>query len=154
MLAGWRYLAFGTGIGITAVFLSPTTFQRVEGESMQPTLNPKYASKSWLKNDIVIVRKINSKKDLSILKGKIVCAAISPDRRIIKRLTATSGDIVQPAQHSSTLQLPQDTCWLQSDGGHGYLDSNILGPIPNSSIYAEVLFVTWPPTRFAAKLTK
>ncbi len=156
-----RYFVLGSLSGVAFSYLSPFTLYRVSGPSMNPTLNP--TSDSKLRSDLVLVRKVSNlnAKDASGLKGSIVVLKDPRDspregRRglLIKRLVATQGDTVKPlpqirgAPDRPRLRIDSDCCWVQSDGGIGFSDSNLFGPVQISDVVGVVRMIVWPIDRF------
>ena len=110
----------------------------VEGPSMSPTLNPHLATlpaekpPSYQFNDVVLIQSVDS-DDLSV--GPIVCLRHPKlsGAFIIKRLSRL---------------YPDSTCWVTSDAGERkFLDSSILGPLPNESIVGRATHIVFPPSR-------
>lgn len=126
---------FSTGIvsGLFAWNLLGSGYRiaSVQGESMQPTLNPKNSKFQ----DYVLIRDFD---DFEILKescGSIVFA-LRKDRRLIKRLTAIE---------SCNSDVTGIKCWLESDAQkEGYYDSKIFGYIPGSDVKGKVVAIIFP----------
>jgi len=108
----------------------------VQGESMQPTLNPKNSKFQ----DYVLIRDFD---DFEVLKescGSIVFALRKgyhgKDRRLVKRLTAIE---------SCNSDVSGIKCWLKSDSQkEGFYDSKIFGYIPGSDVKGKVVAIIFP----------
>jgi len=106
----------------------------VEGESMQPTLNPKYSKfRDW-----VVIEKFKNSENIVKSSGSIVFA-IKNDRRLVKRLAFTD-------DHDSDVS--DIKCWLESDNPGYYYDSNIFGYISGSNVKGKVVAIIFPFHRF------
>ena len=130
--------------------LSCYTLHRVEGPSMQPTLNPTY---SYFQ-DIVIVKTITQTKDVDLIPISAILCLKHPKQEkayLIKRLIAKQNEKVpQRGQLSKTksMRVPTEHCWVESDAGPGYLDSSsYLGPISYKKVVGQAILVIWPPHR-------
>lgn len=125
------------------------TLSRIEGISMQPTLNPKdtrdfvYLSFidvyfDWIKTgDVIVVRSPRNSSET-----------------IIKRVIGVGGDIIaldsSKTKHHFAIKffIPKGHYWIEGDHkGHTY-DSTYFGPIPKSLIIAKVPAIVWPPNRW------
>lgn len=135
-------------VGITFFFDYVGYIARVEGMSMQPSLNPD-SSKS---NDYVFLSRFNM-QDYSIHKGEIV-SCLSPKNRkhmIIKRVTGLEGDIMRSTrdiEKKRYFKVPEGHCWIEGDHTGFSLDSNTFGPIPVGLIVAKAKCIVWPPERW------
>ncbi|KAJ1475910.1 peptidase S24/S26A/S26B/S26C [Baffinella frigidus] len=129
---------------------------KVEGRSMQPTLNPdeqgprdRSARASPPIRDRVLIDKF-SYSCLREYKRGDVCLLRSPrdpDAWIIKRLVALEGDTVRT--HSQEfVHVPQGRCWMEGDNQECSDDSErTLGAVPLALVEGRVLSVIWPPWR-------
>lgn len=136
-----RPLGLGLGISVTSFlgfWFSPLELRRVEGQSMQPTLNPDL-SKS---NDILLLRKVNGAADLG--DGDVI-AFLNP--RYDGPGTRHSRLLVKRVSQPETL-LPENHLWVLSDAGPGYVDSTSFGPLPRSNVQSKALLIVWPLSRF------
>lgn len=119
---------------------------RVEGISMQPSLNPGPS------NDYVFLSRYNMQK-YCIQKGEIV-SCVSPKNRkqmIIKRVTGVEGDIIRSTKEIESkryFKVPDGHCWIEGDHTGFSLDSNTFGPIPMGLIVAKAKCIVWPPERW------
>lgn len=140
----WRLfksLLIGVPVGVT-VFDYVGYIARVEGVSMQPSLNPRGNS-----SDYVFLSRFNM-VNYSIEKGEIV-SCVSPKNRkqmIIKRVTGLEGDIVQSTKNY--VKVPDGHCWIEGDHRGFSLDSNTFGPVPVGLIVAKAKCIVWPPDRW------
>lgn len=135
--------ALPVGIAFTDLVASVT---RVDGPSMQPTLNPAGQQAC----DWVLVEKISSKLFHKYYRGDIVVlwAPDSPHELMIKRVMAIEGDVINkgPAFNG---KIPQGRCWIEGDNPLQSADSrNAYGPVHLGLIEGRVLSVIWPPSRF------
>ncbi|XP_062610458.1 mitochondrial inner membrane protease subunit 2-like isoform X1 [Saccostrea cucullata] len=137
---------------------------RVDGISMQDTLNP---SKSKKQHDYVFLSKShNLLKKGNIKHGDIVSikSPRHPERYLIKRIVGLEGDIVKIPENTKinkrwdnpegvvnytkrTIQIPQGHCWVEGDNARMSEDSNKFGPISLGLITAKATHVVWPPHR-------
>lgn len=121
---------------------------RVEGESMQPTLNP-----GGSKCDFVLLNKVRgwSGRD-SYRRGDVVVFRSPGDPTVlmIKRVIGTEGDSVRtlPRCSDQYVQVPKGHVWVEGDSSHSF-DSSHFGPIPMALIQAQASHVIWPPTRWS-----
>ena len=119
---------------------------RVEGTSMQPTLNPKLQKQS----DVVILDRWNTNYD-SIKRGDIV-ALTSPSNQnvsFIKRVIGLEGDVVEtPRYRHSYVYIPRGHCWVEGDNSRSSLDSNSFGPVSLGLVKGRATHIVWPPKRW------
>jgi len=119
---------------------------RVEGTSMQPTLNPG-TSKS---GDYVLLNRwcVNYE---DIKHGDIV-AITSPrdfNTTFVKRIIGVEGDYVRtPRYKHNQVHVPRGHCWIEGDNSRSSLDSNSFGPVSVGMITALTTHVVWPPSRW------
>lgn len=149
-----KNIFFGIAIGQT---LTDTfgTVARVEGISMQPTLNPTFSTSS----DMVFLSYLPVYFD-SIKRGDIIVAISprNPDETIVKRVIGIEGDIVKIKRkkddHSTPKVVPKGYYWIEGDHkGHTY-DSTSFGPISKGLIVAKVPAIVWPPSRWQLMQSK
>ncbi|KAL0080325.1 mitochondrial inner membrane protease subunit 2 [Phycomyces blakesleeanus] len=119
---------------------------KVEGRSMQPTLNP---DSNQMKRDIVLLNKWSATSH-SFQRGQVVVltSPTNPKRQITKRIIALQGDTVKLRQGTEKVYVPKGHCWVEGDEGFHSNDSNLFGPVPISLISSIVTHVIWPPSRF------
>lgn len=146
----WRFaksLAIGIPVGIT-LFDYVGYVARVEGISMQPSLNPGGTTT----NDYVFLSRFNI-HNYEIKKGEIV-SCVSPKNRkqmIIKRVTGLEGEIMRSNKdidNKRYFKVPDGHCWIEGDHTGHSLDSNTFGPIPLGLLVAKAKFIVWPPDRW------
>lgn len=133
---------------------------KVEGESMQPVLNPRGSTIC----DFVLLNKWavrHGKYD----RGDIV-VLISPrdaNHILIKRIIGLEGDTVSlrnetssgsktkytQDQNSFYVIIPSGHCWLEGDHGEKSMDSNNFGPVPLGLIFAKATHIIWPHNRWS-----
>ncbi|KOC68120.1 Mitochondrial inner membrane protease subunit 2 [Habropoda laboriosa] len=137
-------ILIGIPIGIT--FLDKVGYiAKVEGISMQPTLNP-----DGRHPDYVFLNR-RAVRTEAIQRGDIVTVKSpkSPDQILIKRVIGLSGDIVHTHGYKiDILRVPEGHCWVEGDHiGHS-MDSNSFGPISVGLITAKATSIVWPPKRW------
>lgn len=118
---------------------------RVDGASMQPTLNPKGAEgRDW-----VLVEKWSVKLRHIHHHGDVVVlwAPDAPHQQIVKRLIALEGDTVSvPGEQPVTV--PEGRCWVEGDNAEESLDSrSAYGPVHLGLLEGRVACIIWPPSR-------
>lgn len=132
------------------------TLHRVEGPSMRPTLNCGCGKCGSYFSDILAVKKISKKEMECINISSILCIKHPKPERgyLVKRLVANQNEkiVIQTHYQNETdctaKVIPKGHCWVQSDAGPGYVDSNhYLGPIPYEKIVGKALYIIWPPHR-------
>ncbi|XP_029697493.1 mitochondrial inner membrane protease subunit 2 isoform X2 [Takifugu rubripes] len=128
---GRRYLrAFVSGFFV-AVPVSLTVFDRfacvarVEGASMQPSLNPEAGP-----GDVVLLNRW-SVRNHQVQRGDIVSVLSpkNPQQKIIKRVIGLEGDFIRTLSYKNRyVRIPDGHFWIEGDH-HGHsLDSNSFGP--------------------------
>lgn len=141
-----KAVAIGVPVGLT-VFDYVGYIARVEGISMQPSLNPRAE-----KSDYVFLSRFNM-QNFGIRKGEII-SCVSPKNRkqmIIKRVTGLEGDIIRSTkdiENKRYFKIPDGHCWIEGDHTGFSLDSNTFGPIPVGLIVAKAKCIVWPPDRW------
>ncbi|XP_074757648.1 mitochondrial inner membrane protease subunit 2 isoform X1 [Athene noctua] len=177
---GKRYIkaffkGFFVAVPVTVTFLDRVAcVARVEGASMQPSLNPggRQASDVVLLNqwsirnydvqrgDIVslfiLLADLNTrqreaggdesdiKMDLSLSKSPR-----NPEQKIIKRVIALEGDIIKTIGYKKKyVKVPHGHIWVEGDHhGHSF-DSNAFGPVSLGLLHARATHILWPPQRW------
>ncbi|XP_076064602.1 mitochondrial inner membrane protease subunit 2 isoform X1 [Oratosquilla oratoria] len=140
-----RAALIGIPIGITFVDCFGYV-AKVEGVSMQPSLNPDNSGKS----DFVFLSRWYSRA-FRIDRGDIVSliSPKEPDQKLIKRVIALEGDLVKTIGYKRKyLRVPEGHCWVEGDHKGHSLDSNLLGPIAVGLITAKASHIVWPPPRW------
>ncbi|XP_075432033.1 mitochondrial inner membrane protease subunit 2 [Ascaphus truei] len=151
-LHGRRYIrAFVSGffvaVPVTVTFLDRVAcIARVEGVSMQPSLNPGGRTSS----DVVLLNRW-SIRNYEVQRGDVV-SLISPknaEQKIIKRVIALQGDIVKTMGHKNRyVKVPSGHVWVEGDHhGHSF-DSNAFGPVSLGLLHAHATHILWPPHRW------
>lgn len=138
-------ILIGIPIGIT--FLDTVGYiAKVEGVSMQPTLNPDERHPDY----VFLNRRAVRTQDIQ--RGEIVTVKSpkTPDQILIKRVVGLSGDIVRTHGYkkASILQIPEGHCWVEGDHIGRSMDSNTFGPVSLGLITAKATSIVWPPSRW------
>jgi len=139
----FRTLVFSVPVGITIVDVFGYV-AKVEGSSMQPELNP-HGDEDYVFLNRWAVR------DFRLTHGAIVslCSPKDPDQRLIKRVVALEGDLVETLGYRhAVVRVPDGHCWVEGDNTGYTLDSNLLGPISLGLVTARASHVVWPPRRW------
>ncbi|KTW30974.1 endopeptidase catalytic subunit [Pneumocystis jirovecii RU7] len=119
----------------------------VEGQSMQPTLNP-HVNGLW--NDWVLLWRWGlHRRDgtLAIERGQVVMvrSPVEPEAYLAKRVIAVEGDVVQTRSRASVrVKIPKGYIWIEGDEGFRSCDSNTYGAIPTALVEAEITHIIWP----------
>jgi len=124
------------------------TLARVDGISMQPTLNPNNTG------DIVFLSYLSA--HLGWINRGDVVVAISPRNQkhiIIKRVIGVEGDVIvleASRSHKSGMKIvvPTGCYWIEGDHKGYTYDSTSFGPISKEFIIAKVQAIVWPPSRW------
>ncbi|XP_055505989.1 mitochondrial inner membrane protease subunit 2 [Leucoraja erinacea] len=150
---GKRYLkAFVSGffvaVPVTVTFLDRVAYiARVEGASMQPSLNPAGGTAS----DVVLLNRW-SVRNYQLQRGDIVSLVSpkNPELKIIKRVIALEGDIIKTMGYRNKyIKVPRGHLWIEGDHyGHSF-DSNVFGPVSLGLVHARASHIIWPPQRWA-----
>ncbi|XP_069511162.1 mitochondrial inner membrane protease subunit 2 [Ambystoma mexicanum] len=148
---GWRALrsftsGFLVAVPVTVAFLDRVAcVARVEGSSMQPALNPHGSVQ-----DVVLLNRWRARHG-QVQRGDVVSllSPRDPRQKLIKRLIALEGDIVQPlGARRVPLRIPRGHAWVEGDHrGHSF-DSNAFGPVPLGLLHAQATHILWPPERW------
>ncbi|KAI3384330.1 hypothetical protein SNEBB_001573 [Seison nebaliae] len=115
---------------------------RVEGLSMQPTLNPTRTS-----NDIVALSRLDNL--MTPERGEIISINCPTNKKfkLIKRVKAISGDHLKLPEGKSIV-VPEGHCWILGDNELHSYDSREFGPISVGLINAKAKYIIWPPNRW------
>ena len=119
---------------------------RVEGSSMQPTLNPIKMGKS----DVVFLDRWHVDYE-NISRGDIVAITSPYDQNVnfIKRIIGLEGDVVRTPRYKYKFAfVPRGHCWIEGDNSKSSLDSNSFGPISLGLIKGHATHIVWPPSRW------
>ncbi|XP_065412805.1 mitochondrial inner membrane protease subunit 2 isoform X4 [Chrysemys picta bellii] len=131
------FKGFFVAVPVTVTFLDRVAcVARVEGASMQPSLNPGERQVS----DVVLLNHW-SIRNYEVQRGDIVSLVSpkNPEQKIIKRVIALEGDIVKTIGYKNKyVKVPHGHIWVEGDHhGHSF-DSNAFGP--NSlRLFAELV---------------
>ncbi|KAM3925240.1 mitochondrial inner membrane protease subunit 2 [Leptodactylus fuscus] len=138
---------FFVAVPVTVTFLDRVAcIARVEGVSMQPSLNPggRYES------DVVLLNRW-SIRNYEVQRGDIVSLVSpkNPEQKIIKRVIGLEGDIVKTMGHKNQyVKIPSGHMWVEGDHhGHSF-DSNAFGPVSLGLLHAHATHILWPPSRW------
>ncbi|XP_047550909.1 mitochondrial inner membrane protease subunit 2 isoform X1 [Lutra lutra] len=118
---------FFVAVPVAVTFLDRVAcVARVEGASMQPSLNPGGSQSS----DVVLLNHWKV-RNFEVQRGDIVSLVSpkNPEQKIIKRVIALEGDIVKTIGHKNRyVKVPRGHIWVEGDHhGHSF-DSNSFGP--------------------------
>ncbi|KAM6437990.1 mitochondrial inner membrane protease subunit 2 isoform 1-T2 [Liasis olivaceus] len=138
---------FFVAVPVTITFLDRVAcIARVEGASMQPSLNPVEQHAS----DIVLLNHW-SIRNYEVRRGDIVSLVSprNPEQKIIKRVIALEGDIIKTIGYKKKyVKIPHGHIWVEGDHhGHSF-DSNAFGPISLGLLHARATHILWPPERW------
>ncbi|XP_060784188.1 mitochondrial inner membrane protease subunit 2 [Neoarius graeffei] len=149
---GRKYLkAFVSGffvaIPVTVTALDRLAYvARVEGASMQPSLNPEGA----LSSDVVLLSRW-SVRNYEVRRGDIVSVVSpkNPKQKIIKRVIALEGDFIKTLGYKNRyIRVPDGHLWIEGDHhGHSF-DSNTFGPVSLGLLHGRASHIIWPPNRW------
>uniref|UniRef100_A0A9J7XLP3 Mitochondrial inner membrane protease subunit 2 n=1 Tax=Cyprinus carpio carpio TaxID=630221 RepID=A0A9J7XLP3_CYPCA len=134
---GRRYFkAFVSGffvaVPVTVTVLDRLAYvARVEGASMQPSLNPDGGSSP----DVVLLNRW-SVRNYQVHRGDIVSVLSpkDPQQKIIKRVIGIEGDFIKTLGYKNRyVRVPDGHLWIEGDHhGHSF-DSNTFGPVSTLS---------------------
>ncbi|XP_040406601.1 mitochondrial inner membrane protease subunit 2 isoform X1 [Cygnus olor] len=167
---GRRYIkaffkGFFVAVPVTVTFLDRVAcVARVEGASMQPSLNPggRQASDVVLLNHWSIrnydvqrgdIVSLVTEMDLSLVLLNflfyILRSPRNPEQKIIKRVIALEGDIIKTIGYKKKyVKVPHGHIWVEGDHhGHSF-DSNAFGPVSLGLLHARATHILWPPKRW------
>ncbi|KAF7707592.1 mitochondrial inner membrane protease subunit 2 [Silurus meridionalis] len=149
---GRKYLkAFVSGffvaVPVTVTVLDRLAYvARVEGASMQPSLNPE----GTLSSDVVLLNRW-SVRNYEVQRGDIVSVVSpkNPKQKIIKRVIALEGDFIKTLGYKNRyVRVPDGHLWIEGDH-HGHsLDSNTFGPVSLGLLHGRASHILWPPNRW------
>ncbi|OAD59041.1 Mitochondrial inner membrane protease subunit 2, partial [Eufriesea mexicana] len=134
------------GIPIGIAYMKEVGYvAKVEGVSMQPTLNPDERNPDYVFLNRLAIR------TQDIQRGEIITVKSPkiPEQILIKRVIGLSGDIVRTHGYKiDILEVPEGHCWVEGDHiGHS-MDSNTFGPVSVGLITAKATSIVWPPSRW------
>ncbi|XP_028814474.1 mitochondrial inner membrane protease subunit 2 isoform X2 [Denticeps clupeoides] len=138
---------FFVAVPVTVTVLDRLAYvARVEGASMQPSLNPEGASSP----DIVLLNRW-SVRNYKVHRGDIVSllSPKNPQQKIIKRVIALEGDYIKTLGYKNRyMRVPDGHLWIEGDHhGHSF-DSNTFGPVSLGLIHGRASHIIWPPHRW------
>ncbi|XP_036424178.1 mitochondrial inner membrane protease subunit 2 [Colossoma macropomum] len=149
---GRRYIrAFVSGffvaVPVTVTVLDRLAYvARVDGASMQPSLNPEGASAP----DVVLLNRW-SVRNYQVQRGDIVSVVSpkNPKQKIIKRVIALEGDFIKTLGYKNRyVRVPDGHLWIEGDHhGHSF-DSNTFGPVSLGLLHGRASHIIWPPNRW------
>ena len=151
MWSSIKQIAYKGILGIpTAIVLLDNTFYAamVQGESMQPLLNPEDDTGQ----DIVLLSRLH-RRSFNYQRGDVVVITSprDPTSMMIKRIIGLSGDTVRSQSRfpgDRFVLIPPGHCWIEGDHASCSLDSNVHGPVPIGLIAAKAIAVIWPVRRW------
>ena len=119
---------------------------RVEGKSMQPTLNPPRASSS----DYLVLNKLPRQYkpgDIVVLGDPFESISTTSSSYLIKRIIATERDWIKDT-NGNYREIPSGMCWIEGDGPSDISeDSRDFGPVSMALIQGRAMGIFWPPHR-------
>uniref|UniRef100_A0A3B3SGP3 Mitochondrial inner membrane protease subunit n=1 Tax=Paramormyrops kingsleyae TaxID=1676925 RepID=A0A3B3SGP3_9TELE len=138
---------FFVAVPVTVTVLDRLAYiARVEGASMQPSLNPEGQTTS----DVVLLSRW-SVRDYQVQRGDIVSllSPKNPQQKIIKRVIGLEGDLVKTRGYKNRyVKVPDGHFWIEGDH-HGHsLDSNSFGPVSLGLVHGRASHIIWPPHRW------
>ncbi|KAJ8002836.1 hypothetical protein DPEC_G00163110 [Dallia pectoralis] len=151
--AGRRYIrAFVSGffvaVPVTVTVLDRLAYvARVEGASMQPSLNPEG---NVTGSDVVLLNRW-SVRNYQVRRGDIVSVLSpkNPQQKIIKRVIALEGDFIKTLGYKNRyLKVPDGHFWIEGDHRGHSLDSNSFGPVSLGLVHGRASHIIWPPNRW------
>ena len=117
----------------------------VEGDSMQPTLNPTFPRGV---RDVVLLDKVSARPS-QYRRGDIVIldSPCVPRSRAVKRIVGLPRDWIEK-RAGGLAHVPAGKVWVEGDNERTSKDSDSYGPVSQSLLVARVAMVLWPPSRF------
>ncbi|XP_075213477.1 mitochondrial inner membrane protease subunit 2 [Lycorma delicatula] len=143
MKSFFKSIIIGLPIGITIIDVFGY-IARVDGISMQPSLNPgSVTDYVFLNRWYVRFYDVSHGDIVSLFSPK------DPDLTLIKRIVGLEGDIINTVGYKKPfVRVPEGHCWVEGDHiGHS-LDSNFFGPVSLALITAKASAIVWPPQRW------
>lgn len=130
-------------IGVTVVDVFGY-IARVDGVSMQPSLNPDSVSDYVFLNRWAV-------RFYEVSRGDVVSlfSPKDPSTTLIKRVVGLEGDIINTIGYKQPfIRVPEGHCWVEGDHVGHSLDSNFFGPVSVALITAKATAIVWPPERW------
>ncbi|KAF4528812.1 hypothetical protein B566_EDAN017278 [Ephemera danica] len=145
LLRAFKSIFIGIPVGVT-IFDTIGYVARVDGVSMQPTLNPDDSPSS----DIIFLNRL-AVRSYNLHRGDIV-SLISPKdstQRLVKRVVGLEGDVIYTKRYKKPMvRIPKGQCWIEGDNSERSMDSNEFGPVALGLITAKASRIIWPPHRW------
>ncbi|XP_052860475.1 mitochondrial inner membrane protease subunit 2 [Anopheles cruzii] len=139
-----KSLLLGVPVGVT--LLDAVGYvARVEGISMQPTLNPDATVTDYVFLSRWAVRNMDVQRGdvISLISPK------DPSQKIIKRVVALQGDVIATLGYKVPyVKIPEGHCWVEGDNTGNSLDSATFGPVSLGLVTARAVHIVWPPSRW------
>lgn len=138
----FRKALVGLPIGITIIDRVGYV-ARVDGQSMQPVLNPEGVT------DYVFLS-VWSIRHSNIARGDVISfiSPKNPNHKIIKRVIGVPGDVIDPLKSDEAVKIPDHHCWVEGDHRAHSMDSNNFGPISYGLVTGKATAIVWPPARW------
>lgn len=121
---------------------------RIDGSSMQPTLNADPYVSDWC-----FVEKVSYKWLRKYERGDVAVfwAPDSPHQQLVKRMVAVEFDVVWDSEKNAPVKIPQGRCWVEGDNQEHSGDSRTMyGPVHLGLLEGRVTHIVWPPWRIQA----
>lgn len=121
---------------------------KVEGNSMQPVLNPIIDGKS--ESDYIVLNKWKM-RTYRVSRGDIVSlySPKDPETKLVKRIIGIEGDWIKTLGYRRKfVKVPKGQCWVEGDHHSNSMDSNTFGPVPLGLIHAKATRIVWPKHRW------
>lgn len=176
----WAWCSFTLGLwsAVGGIYVNDNCAEitPIIGESMSPTLSPRYAATGAV--DRVLWQKIGplGVPPSRLRRGDVVLfhSPHHPERDVVKRIIATEGDVVRPDPRRRPERLrdgadlpasrawdvvaarggervPEGHVWVEGDNWRKTRDSNTYGPVSKSLILGKATAVVWPLERFGTR---
>ena len=120
-----------------------TSIAVVNGDSMQPALNPN--GDGFRERDFLLVDKITKPDTGDIV---ILHSPESAKTLIVKRLIGKGGDWVK-RRSGGLAHVPKGKIWVEGDNQDRSLDSESFGAVPNTLMEGRASHIIWPPSRWS-----
>ncbi|RZF45407.1 hypothetical protein LSTR_LSTR002850 [Laodelphax striatellus] len=138
-----RSIIIGVPVGVTIIDVFGYV-ARVDGISMQPSLNPDSITDYVFLNRWAV-------RFYEVSRGDVVSlfSPKDPDQTLIKRIVGLEGDIINTIGYKKPfVRIPEGHCWVEGDHTGHSLDSNLFGPVSLALITAKASAIVWPPERW------
>lgn len=151
LLKAVAFATSGIVVGSGVIEFAGYEVALVDGQSMQPTLNPhpkilNSPDNGWNFSDWVL---ISHNERFNVKVGDIVTLnnPTTPLDRDIKRVKATEHQVMQTYK-GETVVIPKGHMWVEGDNRWLSKDSNKYGPIPAGLVFGKAVAIVWPPSRW------